>query len=231
MVELGELTVELELILLEGLNQHGEELSAEHSAQDAYGQEESIATTDPAFAIEAHSAAWDDAVQVGMGEKVLSPGVQEREAADFGAEMLRISGERQKGFGSGTKQQPVDGAAILECQWSQLVREGENDVEVLNVENLLLTGLEPRGTCSSLTLRAMSVTAGVVGADDVTTLVALFGVATENRRPALHEVGQDTTLLLRGAVAFQKSRTVLANDIGHFGPMYVHFFGFAVVWL
>jgi hypothetical protein len=196
MVELGELTVELELILLEGLNQHGEELSAEHSAQDSYGQEESVATTDPAFAIEAHSAAWDDAVQVGMGEKVLSPGVQERQAADLGAEMLWISGERQKGFRRGAKQHAVDGAAILECQRSQFVREGENDVEVLDVENLLLTGLKPCGTGSALTLWAMPVTAGVVDADDVPTLVALLRMTTEDGRPALHEVGQNATLLL-----------------------------------
>jgi hypothetical protein len=152
--------------------------------------------------------------------------VQEREAADVGPEMLGISGDGQKGFRRGTKQHPVDGAAILESQWSQLVREGENDVEVLDVENLLLTGLKPRGTCSALTLRAMPVTAGVVDADDVTTLVALLRAAAENRRPALYKVGQDTTLLPRGAVALQKSRTVLANDIGHFGPMFAHFFGF-----
>jgi hypothetical protein len=32
-------------------------------------------------------------------------------------------------------------------------------------------------------------------------------------------------------MAFQKRRTVLANDIGHFGPMLAHFFVFGVVSL
>jgi hypothetical protein len=130
-----------------------------------------------------------------MGEKVLSPGVQDGKAADPGAELPRISGERQKGFRSGPKQQGVNGAAVLECQWSQFVREGENDVEVLDVEKLLLTGLKPRGTGRALTLRTMPVTAGVVDTDDVSTLVALFRVTTEDGRPALHEVRQNATLL------------------------------------
>jgi hypothetical protein len=44
----------------------------------------------------------------------------------------------------------------------------------------------------------MPVTARVVDADDVATSVALFGAATEHCRPALYEIGQDTTLLFRG---------------------------------
>jgi hypothetical protein len=195
MLELGEIAAELELLLLVGESQHREKLSAEQSAQEAYGKEESVATTHPAFTIETYAAAGDDAVQVRMSEKVLSPGVQDGKAADPGAEMLWISGEGQKGFGSGPKQKGVDGAAVLECQGSQFVREGENDVEVLDIEKLLLTGLEPRGTSRALTLRTMPVTAGVVDTDDVPTLVALLRVTTEDGRPALHEVRQNATLL------------------------------------
>jgi hypothetical protein len=162
MVELGELSVEFELVLLEGSNEHCEKLSTEHSAHDAYGQEESVTTTDPTFAVGTHASTRDDAVQVGMSEKVLSPGVKQGETADLGAEMLRVSSQRRKGFRSSTKQYPVDGATILECQWNELVRECENDVEVLDVENLLLTGLKPGGTGSTLTLGAMAVTAGAL---------------------------------------------------------------------
>jgi hypothetical protein len=195
MLELGEMAVELELLLLVGEKQHREKLSAEQSAQQAYGEEKSVATTHPAFTIGTDPAGRDDAVQVRMGEKVLSPGVQDGKAADPGAEMLWISGDGQKGFRSGPKQQGVDRAAILERQWSQFVREGENDVEVLDVEKLLLTGLKPRGTSRALTFRTMPVTAGVVDTDDVPTLVALFRVTTEDGRPALHEVRQNATLL------------------------------------
>jgi hypothetical protein len=195
MLELGETAVELELLLFVGESQHRKKLSAEQSAQEAYGKEESVATTDPAFTTGTDSAARDDAVQVRMGEKVLSPGVQDGKAADPGAEMLWVLGEGQKGFRSGPKQKGVYGAAVLERQWSQFVREGENDVEVLDVEKLLLTGLKPRGTSCALTLRTMPVTAGVVDTDDVSTLVALFRVTTEDGRPALHEVRQNATLL------------------------------------
>jgi hypothetical protein len=195
MLELGEMAVEPELLLLVGKYQHREKLSTEQSAQEAYGEEESVATTHPSFTIGTDSATWNDAVKVGMREKVLSPGVQDGKAADPGSEMLWVSGEGQKGFRSGPKQQGVDGAAILERQWSQFVRKGENDVEVLDVEKLLLTGLKPRGTSRALTFRTMPVTAGVVDTDDVSTLVALFRAATEDGRPALYEVRQNATLL------------------------------------
>jgi hypothetical protein len=194
MLEFGEVSVEVECVSLERVNEHREKLASEHSAQDANGQEETVATGGPVLAVGTDAAAGDEAVQVGMDEKVLSPGMQEGDAADPGPEMLRIPRDRQESFGSGTKQHSVDGTAVLECQWRQLVREGEYDVEVLHVENLLLTGLEPGGTRRALTLRAMPVTARVVNAYDVPASVAPFGVTTEHRRLAVHEVRQDTTL-------------------------------------
>jgi len=136
--------------------------------------------------------------------------------------MFRVPGKRQERFRSGTKQKPIDSSAVLKGERSELVRERENDVEVLHVEKLLLTGLKPGGTGGTLTLWAMPVTTGVVQADDMTALIALTRAASENGRSALNEVGQDTTLLLGWAVALNKVCTVLTNDIGHFGPM-VHF--------
>lgn len=74
-----------------------------------------------------------------MGEEVLSPGVQERETAKLRAQVFRVPGERLQGFGSGTEQHPVDDAAILKRQRSELVREREDDMEVLHIENFSLT--------------------------------------------------------------------------------------------
>lgn len=136
--------------------------------------------------------------------------------------MLRVSGKRQERFRSGTKHKPVDGSSVLKGERSELVRKREDDVEILHVEKLLLSGLKPGGTGGTLTLRAMPVTAGVVQADDVTTLLALTRPASQNGCSALNEVRQDTTLLLGWAVVLNKGCTVLTNDIGHFGPI-VHF--------
>ena len=167
MLEVAKSSVKLELVVLEGVLELSDELSSEQSAQDANGQKEAISTAHPAFAVEAQAATGDDAVQMGMEMKVLSPGVQQRQTAELCTEVLRVSAERQQCFGSGAKQHPVDGAAILKRQRSQLVWNGEDDVEVLHVEHLPLARLEPRRPGRPLTLGTMPIPARVVDRDFV----------------------------------------------------------------
>jgi len=102
------------------------------------------------------------------------------------------------------------------------VRECEDDVEVLDVDNLPLASLQPSCSCRALTLRTMSVATRVVDADPVVALVALFDVAAEDRRSALNELSQNSTLRPRGTIAFRVRRSVLSDNIGHFRPMFAH---------
>jgi hypothetical protein len=90
----------LELVVVEGVLELSDELGSEQSAQDADGQKEPTATAYPTFTVEAQAATRDDAVQMGMEMKILSPGMQQRETAELGAEMFRVSAERQQGFGN-----------------------------------------------------------------------------------------------------------------------------------
>jgi hypothetical protein len=95
--------VKLEPVSLEGTLELSDELSPKQPAQDVDMHEETFSTPDPSLLVEAQAAAGDDAVQMGMELKVLSPGMQQREAAELGAEMLRVSSECQQRFGSGSE--------------------------------------------------------------------------------------------------------------------------------
>jgi hypothetical protein len=53
-------------------------------------------------------------MEMGMSEQGLSPGVQNREKSDLGAEVFGISGDLQKGLGSSPKQQAVNQSLILQ---------------------------------------------------------------------------------------------------------------------
>jgi len=225
MREVAKSSVKLELIVLEGVLKIGEELTAEHSAQDADGQKESVATMHPALAVGADATTRNHAVQVRMGEEVLSPGVQERETADLRTQVFWVLGNRPQGFGSGTKQHRVDGAAILKRQRSELVREREHDMEVLHIENLSLTGLKPSRSSRPLTLWTMPVATRTVHRHLVTALLATLATGAQSRCPTLGQSIEDAKLLLRGSVALQISRTVDSDDIGHFRPMFAHFSG------
>jgi len=83
--------------------------------------------------------------------------VQYDETGDLRTEMVRVSAQRQESFGNGTKEHPVDDATILERQRSELMRNGEHDVEVLDVEQFLMPGFEPTRSSRPLTLRAMPI--------------------------------------------------------------------------
>jgi len=47
--------------------------------------------------------------------KLLIPGMQHAEEADFRAEMFWIASDFQKGFGTGAKQKIVDDLLVLQC--------------------------------------------------------------------------------------------------------------------
>ncbi len=136
-----------------------------------------------------------------MGEQSLSPGVKQRQTAKLRTQVFRVPGERLQGFGSGTEQHPVDDAAILKRQWSELVRQREHEMEVLHIENFSLTGLKPCRSSCSLTLRTMPVATRTVHRHLVTALVASLAAGAQSRRPALRQSIQNPILLLRGPVA------------------------------
>jgi len=162
--------------------------------------------------------------------EVLPPGVQNRETGDLRPEMFRVSAEGQQGLGNGSKEHPVDDAAILKRERREFLRNGEHHVEVLHVEEFLLTRLKPAGSGCRLALWAMPIAARVVGRHLVTAAVTFFEMTSQSCRPAFYEIVQDPALLLRWAVALAIRRTVFADDIGHFWPMFRHLF-VGVVWL
>ena len=217
--------METELLLLPCFLKIGDKLPSEQTAQDANGQKASVAATHPALTVGAEASTRDHTVQVRMGEEVLSPGVQERETADLRTQVFWVLGNRQQCFGSGTEQHPVDGAAILKRQWSELVREREHDMEVLHIENFSFTGLKPCRSSCSLTFWTMPVATRTVHRHQVTALVATFATGAQSRCPTLGKSIENAKLLLRGPVAPQISRTVDSDDIGHFRPMFAHFLG------
>lgn len=166
----------VELVAVESALKQGDELSPEEPAQDANGQEESVAATHPALSVEAESATGNDAVKMGMEQKVLPPGMEQRETAELSAEIFRVSPKCQQGIGSSPEQHRVEGTSVLKRERSELVREGEHDVEILHVKKFSLARVEPRGSCRPLAFRTVSIAARVVYGYFSSTGVTLFEV-------------------------------------------------------
>jgi hypothetical protein len=99
-------------------------------------------------------------------------------------------------FRSGTEEEAIEDARILERQRCEGMRKSEDDVGVGNGKQGRFLLLEPRGGCSSLTLGAMPAAAGVVGDDAVPARVTLVDVSAERGRPTGSEMRHPAPLML-----------------------------------
>ena len=143
--------------------------------------------------------ARDDAVQMWMQREVLCPGVKDRGDAECAA--LRLSGEVTPILSKGgecccrsAEQEIVNDPWSVQRQGTKLVRQGEDDVEVLDREEIGASCLDPIGLSQRLTLGAVPVAARVVDGAPVPALVAGFEVTTEGCRSTLTQVADGVEL-------------------------------------
>ena len=89
-----------------------------------------------------------------MGQQVGTPRVQDGEESDLGTEPFRIGCDFEQGLGTGIKQQVEEWPGRSQCQRVQFVRQGEDNVELVGVDEVPLLGFEPSPAGLRLTLRA-----------------------------------------------------------------------------
>jgi hypothetical protein len=126
---------------LGGAAEMSEEAGSEASTEDADRKEEASAGGDPARAIGRESTAGDDAVNVGVVVEALAPGVKERHEPDLRPEVLRIAGDLEQGLGDRPEEKPVEETPMAEGQRRKLPGQGEDDVEVADIQEIGAPGL------------------------------------------------------------------------------------------
>src|SRR5436190_21528389 len=78
----------------------------------------------------------------------------------LGTQVFGIGGDRMQSGGHGLEEQVVDYRFILQGQPGDRFRQGEDDVEVDDRQQLLLAGGNPAGFGQGLALGAMAVATG-----------------------------------------------------------------------
>ena len=94
-----------------------------------------------------------------MGQQVGTPGVQDGEESDLGAEPLRICSHLEQSPGAGLEQQIEESPGSRERQRVQFVGHGKDDMKIVGVEQVALLSLDPTPAGLRLALRATSRTA------------------------------------------------------------------------
>src|ERR1700692_954363 len=155
--EIGGGTTAIEQVFAIELAKPGKELLTEDVVQNGNRQQEQgVAGRNPSLMIGGQSAAGDHAMDVVMAQQVLTPGMQDGEESDLGAEPLRIGSHFEQGLGTSLEQLVEKGPGRSQSQGVQFVGQGEDDVEVVGVEQILLLGLEPSPALPPLTLGTAS---------------------------------------------------------------------------
>src|ERR1700720_2531131 len=101
-------------------------------------------------------------MDMGMEPELLIPGMQHGEETEFRAEVFRIASDFEKCFRTGAEQQIVDDFLILQSQWRELRRKGEDHMDVARGEKFSLTCGDPSFADRGLTLRAVSTAAASI---------------------------------------------------------------------
>src|SRR5258708_1221066 len=116
---------------------------------------------------------------MGMMRQRLPPCVQDGDDANLGAEPTRIGGERRHRLGGGLEQDRVNDGLVLEGDRGDRRRQRKDDVEIGNRKQVCFPRGKPRGSGWPLTLRTVTITAGIIGDASHAAVVASLYVAAE----------------------------------------------------
>ncbi len=164
--------------------QEVEVFAAEDTGQSAHRKEEvPVGGTNPASTCGIEATRREHAVQVDVKGEVLAPGVKDRDHARLGTEVLRVASEGEQGLGRGPEQEIVDQVWMAKRDGIQQVRQGEDDVEVVDREKLLEASLEPSLLGQGLALGTVAVAAGAPDCAFLTTIRTDLPEPPEGRSP------------------------------------------------
>jgi hypothetical protein len=113
-----------------------QEETAEKAAEDLDREKEAAAAANPLVVIGGQTAAGNDAMQVRMKVKVLTPGMEHGEEAGLHAETFWVAGNGEQGFGGGAEEEAVGGLLVVEGDGGDGLGECEDHVEVLGGQQL-----------------------------------------------------------------------------------------------
>ena len=129
-----QVSLEVELAIVESLFESVDELAAENFTQHFLGKKVVVSGTNPAGVIGREAAGRNDTMDMRMNCEFLAPGMQHTEEANLCAEVSRIASHFEKGFRTGAEQKIVEDLLILQNQWRQAAGECEDHVQIAGRE-------------------------------------------------------------------------------------------------
>lgn len=174
----GEAVGEEQFAVLEGAAQEGEELAAVFGAEDAGRQEEALTGVEP-LPVRGEAAAGDEEMEMGMNPEGLAPTVEGGDGAGQGAEMPGVGEEFPERVPAGLEQEMGKEGAVVFPQAVEFGGKGEDDMEVVTMDEAVDLGMDPPGDPDEGAQRTGAVSAGVIPDAFNMALGTLLHVAAE----------------------------------------------------
>ena len=153
-----------------------------------------------------------------------APGVEHGGGADAGAEMPGIGGDGEQRLGRRAEQQVVDHRLVLVGDRGDLGRQGEDQVEVADRQQIGLAGGKPVPRRRALALGAMAVAARVVRDPAVAAILAALDMAAEGGRAAVLD-GRHHLELAKAqmpGIGLAPGGAMAMEDVGDLQPRAAH---------
>ncbi len=132
---------------------------------------------------------------MGMVGQRRTPAVQHGGDADAGTHMPGIGGDRHHRLRGGLEQQGVENGLVLERDVGDPRRQGEDDMEIPDRQQIGLPLGQPCPRGVPLTARTMTVATAVIGDPPVSTVPAGRDMTTKGRRATVFDRRHDLELL------------------------------------
>ncbi len=158
--------------------------------------------------------AGNDAVHVRVSVEGLPPGMEHHDNAELG--VPAVLGKALQGLGGDLEQQAVDPLGVVAGQPQEHLRQGEDDVEVLDRQQLQLSGVDPGAALAGPAFWAVAITIRVVADLVVAAAVALVDVGAHCVGAALVDGRHGLVLRVTEIVAGAVGGSVLPEDVGDF---------------
>jgi len=144
------------------------------------------------------------------------PGVKDRGDADAGAEMLRVRGDGRHRLGRRLEQQAVERSFVLVGDVGDLGRQGEDNVEIADRQQVGLALGKPCARGRTLAPRAVPVATAVIGNPPVPAVGAGLGVTAKRSGAAMFDSRHDLELIeaQMPGVGSPVRRTGSTEDVG-----------------
>lgn len=198
--------------------QQGAEFAAHKLGEGLVGNEKGVVGWIPVAAVRGNAAAGDEAVNVGVVEKLLRPGVEDCEHTDGAADEATVAGEINDGLGGGLHQQRIAITLVGAQNAAQFLGHGDHNMEVMGCQQFGLAMCKPGLGLVGVTLGAAAIPARVIGKHLMAAMIATPEVPSESLCTASENVGDGAAMRRRHrrAMCLQIVFRKPAKDLGNF---------------